>query len=99
MKTLIAVVAVLAAITTSAAARNDNFWPGTSKSYCTVADPTGTPLNVRKAPNGAIVGALHNDTTVLVKEIALANGKQWARIVPATGRNGWVFFDHLECDD
>lgn len=26
-----------------------------------VNDPTGTPLNVRSQPNGAILGALYND--------------------------------------
>jgi len=37
---------------------------------CTVADPSGTPLNVRSQPkpNGSILGALNNDTSVVVKE-------------------------------
>ena len=30
---------------------------------CVVNDPTGTPLNVRTRPNGAIVGALYNGVT------------------------------------
>ena len=46
---------------------------------CTVSDPTGTPLNVRAQPkqNGSILGALNNDTSVVVKE----RRGQWASIV------------------
>jgi hypothetical protein len=40
---------------------------------CVVGDPTGTPLNVRSRPNGPILGALHNDTPVLV---LATNGRQ-----------------------
>src|SRR5262245_65909537 len=38
---------------------------------CVVADPTGTPLNVRNRPNVTILGALHNDTTVIILDAAL----------------------------
>ena len=31
---------------------------------CKVTDPTGTPLNVRSAPNGKIIGTLANGTLV-----------------------------------
>jgi hypothetical protein len=63
---------------------------------CTVADPSGTPLNVRSQPkpNGSILGALNNDTSVVVKE----RRGQWARIVPEnSGKAGWVWEDYLSC--
>jgi uncharacterized protein YraI len=66
---------------------------------CTVADPTGTPLNVRAGPNGAILGALYNGTTVqILRRTVDANGKSWAYIAPqGAGRNGWVFSAFLSC--
>lgn len=43
---------------------------------CRIADPTGTPLNVRSAPKGgSIRGALSNDTVVKVLEpVAIGPG-------------------------
>jgi hypothetical protein len=66
--------------------------------HCLVANPTGTPLNVRSKPNGAFLGALHNDTSVALTERVLVNGKIWGRIVPEEGKRGWVFFDFLSCE-
>jgi hypothetical protein len=63
---------------------------------CTVADPSGTPLNVRSQPkpNGSILGALNNDTSVVVKE----RRGQWASIVPeSAGKSGWVWAEYLSC--
>src|SRR5215831_6194374 len=63
---------------------------------CTVADPSGTPLNVRSQPkrNGSILGALNNDTSVVVKE----RRGQWASIVPeSAGKPGWVWAEYLSC--
>jgi hypothetical protein len=63
---------------------------------CTVADPSGTPLNVRSQPkpNGSILGALDNDTSVVVKE----RRGQWASIVPeSAGKSGWVWAEYLSC--
>ena len=31
---------------------------------CEVADPTGTPINVRAKPNGRIVGTLRNGSVI-----------------------------------
>jgi hypothetical protein len=59
---------------------------------------TGRPLNVRRTPNGAVLGALHNDTRVIVAETALAGGQKWARVVPEIGKQGWVFRNYLNCD-
>jgi hypothetical protein len=65
---------------------------------CTVADPTGTPLNVRSRPYGTILGALHNDTTVILSDMAEANGQKWVKVMPVgAGKTGWVFFNYLNC--
>ncbi len=53
---------------------------------CTVADPSGTPLNVRAMPGGSILGALYNDSIVFVSDVTLANGKKWAKVIPISFR-------------
>jgi uncharacterized protein YgiM (DUF1202 family) len=72
--------------------------PGDARAneVCTVADPSGTPLNVRSQPkpNGSILGALNNDTSVVVKE----RRGQWASIVPESGKSGWVWAEYLSCE-
>jgi uncharacterized protein YraI len=67
--------------------------------YCTVTDPTGTPLNVRVQPNGPILGALHNGTTVQVLQTTVdASGRPWVFVAPQeAGKNGWVFGAYLTC--
>ena len=67
---------------------------------CIVSDPTGTPLNVRSRPNGPILGALYNDTPVLVTGGVVTVGmKVWVNVTPlAPGKRGWVFFDFLSCE-
>ena len=55
MKRLLLACLLVVAIATTAAAQT-----------CVVDDPTGTPLNVRTSPNGAILGALYNGAVVLV---------------------------------
>jgi uncharacterized protein YraI len=72
--------------------------PGDARAneVCTVADPSGTPLNVRSQPklDGSILGALNNDTSVVVKE----RRGQWASIVPeSAGKSGWVWAEYLSC--
>jgi hypothetical protein len=79
------------AITTAVVIRGSN-------NECIVADPTGTPLNVRNRPNGTILGALHNDTRVIVTDSTVASGKVWSKIVPIeAGKAGWVFRSYLDC--
>ena len=76
---------------------------GTGTAYavdtCDVADPTGTPLNVRNQPNGKILFTLRNGTKVVWVE--LSNDQKWVKIFPLTGRHydkeGWVFTDFLDC--
>jgi hypothetical protein len=60
---------------------------------CTVADPTGTPLNVRRSPNGQIVGALSNGVPVSIRE----RRGDWVSVAPSTGRSGWVAQKYLDC--
>jgi uncharacterized protein YraI len=86
MSKLFATAAVLAALTGVANAQPP----------CYVADPTGTPLNVRSLPNGSILGALHNGIRVNV----VARRGDWVRIVATerdTGKSGWVYLDYLDC--
>ena len=45
--------------------------PSQARIWCNVADPTGTPLNVRSSPNGPIMGALHNGVTVHVNDLVV----------------------------
>ena len=64
---------------------------------CVVADPTGTPLNLRSAPHGSVLSTLRNGTAVaIVEERALA-GKRWAKVTAADGTLGWVFASYLDC--
>jgi hypothetical protein len=67
---------------------------------CTVADPTGTPLNVRAEPSGTILGRLRNGTRVEVTDVdADARMKAWAYVVPQAGKSGWVILKYLvKCD-
>ena len=66
---------------------------------CVVADPTGTPLNVRERPNGRIIGALFNGVVVYVRDLTVdAGGQRWAYVVPLKeGKSGWVFRPYLDC--
>lgn len=68
-----------------------------SADACTVADPTGTPLNVRKRPSqhAPIIGALNNGTTV---STGMSRG-DWVHIVPheAPGKSGWVWHTFIDC--
>jgi hypothetical protein len=66
---------------------------------CRVADPSGTPLNVRSAPRsgGNILGALNNGTVIKVLEVR----GDWARVRPhnGPGKAGWVYAKYLDCDE
>lgn len=71
-----------------------------SAQTCVVNDPSGTPLNVRARPYGAILGALHNGAPVEILDVTWdGRGRQWAYVAPlASGRRGWVFRDYLACN-
>jgi Bacterial SH3 domain/PAN domain len=70
-----------------------------AQSRCLVADPTGTPLNVRTSPDGAILGTLPNDLPVTVLDTTSYRGKAWAHIGRTANNSpiGWVFHDYLDC--
>jgi uncharacterized protein YraI len=63
---------------------------------CRIADPSGTPLNVRDGPNGRITGTLPNGLSV---RILSDEGQTWARIGEAVSGQplGWVFRRYLDC--
>jgi len=76
------------------------FFTGTaSADACIVADPTGTPLNVRKRPSqhAPIIGALNNGITVSTR---MSRG-DWVHIVPheAQGKSGWAWRKFIDCPE
>lgn len=64
---------------------------------CAVADPTGTPLNLRSAPQGSVLSTLPNGTAVVIVEERTLAGKRWAKVTAADGVLGWVFASYLDC--
>lgn len=66
---------------------------------CKVMDPTGTPLNVRSAPQGRVIGQLPNGAQVqMVETDDDARGKIWARVTRMDGRPvGWVYREFVSC--
>jgi clan AA aspartic protease (TIGR02281 family) len=74
--------------------------PAYAQDRCQVADPTGSPLNVRTfPPNGNIIATLRNGIAVSIVQSASVQGKSWAYIGRADNRVplGWVFRDYLDC--
>jgi hypothetical protein len=67
---------------------------------CRVFDPTSTPLNVRTAPNGRVVGNLQNGLVVRILDERTENeGQAWVYVGnPENGMPiGWVFRNYLDC--
>ena len=66
---------------------------------CIVADPSPTPLNVRTAPYGRIVGALENGQVVSVLDSSMDNqGRPWVYVADNTGNPlGWVYREYIVC--
>ena len=63
-----------------------------------VADPTGTPLNIRTSPNGKIVGRISNGDRVRISDQTTEGGKEWAYISSGASRPmGWVFRRFIVC--
>ena len=74
--------------------------PAAAQDRCTVTDPTGTPLNIRAAPNGRKLGTLPNGLNVSIVRTGPDNkGRPWALIRPwDSGRvEGWVFREFISC--
>jgi len=86
MKTVLVALAILSGGTAVAFATG-----------CVVADPTGTLLNVRSAPQGSVLSTLPNGTAVVIVEERTLAGKRWAKITAADGILGWVFASYLDC--
>ena len=64
---------------------------------CVVSDPTGTPLNVRAEPQGMVLTALGNGTSVEIVGKQTLKGKRWARVAVNGRTLGWVFTNYLDC--
>lgn len=71
-----------------------------AETRCIVADPTGTPLNVRTSPNGPILGPIDNGRRVYVMDHATdKRGKAWVYIGDTENRVGvgWVIRAFITC--
>ena len=68
---------------------------------CTVADPTGTPLNIREQPAGAILGTWENGVRVRPYVERIVKGKKWVGVERYADDNkaGWVFDPYLKCEE
>lgn len=88
---VLAALAALALTTGSALACGDG-------TVCTVADPTGTPLNVRAVPDGKVIASLPNGTEVDVIEHREDGDGHWALVAPYETSWGIVYADYLKCD-
>jgi hypothetical protein len=64
---------------------------------CVVADPTGTPLNVRAEPNGQILSNLDNGLSVDVIAETRMGGKRWVQVAADGVTLGWVFGSFIDC--
>lgn len=67
---------------------------------CKVTDPTNTPLNVRSAPNGKIIGKVKNGTVVYATDYATdSKGRGWTLVFNAKNNKyiGWVFREFVSC--
>ena len=69
-------------------------------SGCKATDPTGTPLNVRAAPQGKIVSKLANGRVLDIVEYDTdKKGQAWVFVADhRSGRElGWVFREFVSC--
>ncbi len=64
---------------------------------CYVDDPTGTPLNVRTAPNGTILTTLANGSIVEVVDEMKIGQKHWLFVARQGERLGWIFGAYVVC--
>ena len=90
-KTLAAIGAALLALTTQAAASN-----------CRVADPTGTPLNIRTAPNGQVVATARNGALIQVydnNDKFDNQGRRWYYVGLSTSSapDGYAIAAYIRC--
>lgn len=74
--------------------------PAAAATLCRVADPTGTRLNLRTAPNMTVLGTVANGVRVAVVETVRGpDGKSWSYLTdPRDGVSlGWAFTAYLDC--
>ncbi|WP_176946155.1 SH3 domain-containing protein [Bradyrhizobium sp. Rc2d] len=66
---------------------------------CVITDPTGTPLNVRTAPYGRVLGAIANGKRITIVDRTKDNrGRNWVYIADQNKKPlGWVFRDYVDC--
>jgi hypothetical protein len=72
----------------------------TAHAECVVADPTPTPLNVRTAPNGRIIGTLDNGQSVdIIDHTTDAQAREWVYVSDRETDKplGWVFREFIVC--
>jgi hypothetical protein len=74
--------------------------PRSTSRGCVVDDPTGSPLNVRRTPQGDIVSTLNNGQSVQIQRLDQDyKGQDWA-LVSRTGGSttlGWVIRKFVKC--
>jgi len=71
-----------------------------ARAQCIVADPTPTPLNVRTAPYGRIIGTLHNGQSVDIIDHATDGQSQpWVYVSDPDSSSpiGWVYRRYIVC--
>ncbi len=61
--------------------------------YCTVSDPTDSPLNVRDRPNGEVIDTLENGAVVAIGVTDGSEGENWTRIIRPI--EGYVWAQYL----
>jgi hypothetical protein len=66
---------------------------------CRVADPTGTPLNIRTSPYGTIVATFNNGDPVTVLDANRdRRGNWWVYVgTPDLKPIGWVYRNFINC--
>lgn len=85
----LAALAVAAALTATAGAALG--------ADCVVADPTGTPLNVRSGPQGRVLSILDNGALVEILDERALGAKRWVKVAADGKVLGWVFAAYLDC--
>ncbi len=90
-KTILAIGAILIAFTAPAMARD-----------CHVADPTGTPLNIRMTPNGEVVATARNGSRIQGydgEDQFDSQGRRWLYVGLSTSSapDGYAFAAYIRC--
>jgi hypothetical protein len=94
-RTITTTAAAVIALAAAAPAIADN-------AVCTVADPTGTPLNIRLEPNGQTVARVRNGEKLLVFLDGTktdSRGRIWYEVAMSTSAapDGYVFAEYVRC--